>query len=137
MSDEPSPTPPPVPAAHRRHGLIGSFRFAIAGITHLFRTQRNARIHLAAGIVACGLGAWLQITRVEWGVLVLTIACVLILEGINTALEAVVDLASPQFHPLARVAKDVAAGTVLIAAMASIGVGLTILGPPLWAKLAQ
>ena len=136
MSDEPPPLPAPAPR-HRRRGLIGSFRFAIAGIAHLFRTQRNARIHLTVGIIACGLAAWLQISRVEWGVLVLTIASVLILEGINTALEAVVDLVSPQVHPLARIAKDVAAGTVLIAAIASVGVGLAILGPPLLAKLAQ
>ena len=136
MSDEPPPLPSPAPR-HRRHGLIGSFRFAIAGIAYLFRTQRNARIHMAVGIMACGAAAWLRITRVEWGLLLLTIASVLILEGINTALEAVVDLTSPQIHPLARTAKDVAAGTVLIAAIASVGVGVAILGPPLWAKLAQ
>ena len=124
----------PIPSP-RRHGLIGSFRFAIAGIAHLFRTQRNARIHLTVGIVACGLAAWLRISRAEWGVLILTVASVLILEGVNTALEAVVDLASPQIHPLAKTAKDVSAGMVLIAAIASVGVGLAILGPPLWHRL--
>lgn len=122
---------------HPSHGLIGSFRFAFAGIAYLFRTQRNARIELAIGVVACGFAAWLRISRAEWGVLILTIAFVIILEGINTALEAAVDLASPNRHPLAKTAKDVAAGTVLIAAIASVGVGLAILGPPLWAKLAQ
>ena len=67
--------------------------------------------------------------------LLLTIASVLILEGLNTALEAAVDLASPELHPLAKIAKDVTAGMVLIAAIASVGVGLIILGPPLWARL--
>jgi diacylglycerol kinase len=120
---------------HPRHGLIGSFRFAIAGVAYLFRTQRNAQIELAIGLVACGFAAWLRITRAEWGVLILTIASVIILEGINTALEAVVDLASPNVHPLAKTAKDIAAGMVLLAAIASVGVGIAILGSPLWARM--
>ena len=125
----------PAEPTPRRHGLLKSFYYAFAGIGFLFRTQRNARIELIIGILACGLAWWLKITRAEWGVLLLTIACVLILEGINTAVEAAVDLASPQIHPLAKTAKDVAAGMVLIAAIASVGVGLIILGPPLWAAL--
>lgn len=115
--------------------LFSSFRFAFAGLGHLFRTQRNARIHLAVGAAACAVGAWVGISRVEWAVMIFTIALVLILEGLNTAVEAAIDLASPGFHPLAKVAKDLAAGMVLIAAIASVGVGLLILGPPLWAKL--
>src|SRR5205823_5329579 len=90
-------------------GLARSFYFAFLGIGYLFRTQRNARIELAIGIAACGLAAWLRLPRADWAVLVLTIACVLILEGLNTALEAIVDLASPDIHPLAKVAKDVSA----------------------------
>ena len=115
--------------------LVRSFGFALAGIGFLLRTQRNARIHVVIGAAACGLGAWLHITRVEWAVLVFTIALVLILEGLNTAVEAAIDLASPQIHPLAKAGKDLAAGMVLIAAVASVAVGLLILGPPLWAKL--
>src|SRR5438874_225461 len=130
-SVEPLPPSPPVRLPTRRHGLIGSFRFAFAGIAYLLRTQRNARIHVIVGLIACALAAWLHISRTDWGLLLLTIACVLILEGLNTAIEAVVDLASPQLHPLAKIAKDVTAGMVLIAAIASIGVGLLILGPPL------
>lgn len=68
----------------------------------------------------------------DWAVLLLTIALVWTAEFINTALEAVVDLASPQHHPLAKVGKDVGAAAVLIAALTSILVGLLILGPPLW-----
>ena len=132
--NDPAPAPPPSPAP-RRHGLVGSFRFAFAGISYLFRTQRNARIHAAVAVVVALLAAWLRVTRIEWAILILTIACVLILEGLNTALEAVVDLASPQIHPLAKTAKDVSAGMVLIAAIAAVIVGLLILGPPLWGRL--
>jgi diacylglycerol kinase len=116
-------------------GIVRSFAFAIAGVAHLFRTQRNARIHLILGVLSCGLGAWLHISRSEWAVVIFTIALVIILEGVNTAIEAVVDLASPAIHPLAKVAKDVGAGMVLIAAIASVTVGLLIFGPPLWDKV--
>jgi diacylglycerol kinase len=115
--------------------MVRSFYFAFAGLGYLFRTQRNARIHLLLGILACGLGAWLRISRVEWAVIVFTIALVLILEGLNTAVEAAIDLASPDIHPLAKAAKDLAAGMVLIAAIASVAVGLLILGPPLWRRV--
>jgi diacylglycerol kinase len=113
---------------------IRSFYFAFAGLSYLFRTQRNARIHAALGTAACALAAWLGVSRAEWAVLVFTIALVLILEGLNTAVEAAIDLASPKYHPLAKAAKDLAAGMVLIAAIASVAVGLLILGPPLWRK---
>ena len=132
MTDAP---PPPASPTPRRHGLLGSFRFAFAGIGYLFRTQRNARIHSVIAAIVCLLAAWLRVTRIEWSILILTIACVLILEGLNTALEAVVDLAAPQIHPLAKTAKDVTAGMVLIAAIASVIIGLLILGPPLWARV--
>ncbi|MEA2735624.1 MAG: hypothetical protein QOE14_2075 [Humisphaera sp.] len=135
MTDAIPPSPPPPPKTHLRHGLIASFGFAFAGIAYLFRTQRNSRFHAVIAIMVCLFAAWLRVTRVEWAILILAIACVLILEGLNTALEAVVDLASPQIHPLAKLAKDVTAGMVLIAAIASAIVGLLILGPPLWARI--
>ena len=115
--------------------IARSFYFAFAGLGYLFRTQRNARIHLLIGVGACALGAWLEISRVEWALIMFTIALVLILEGLNTAVEAAIDLASPEIHPLAKAAKDLAAGMVLIAAIASVAVGGLILGPPLWRKL--
>ena len=111
--------------------LARSFYFAFAGLGYLFRTQRNARIELCFGIAACTLERGLKISRLEWCVLVLTIACVLVLEGLNTAIEAVVDLASPEIHPKAKIAKDLAAAIVLIAAMASVVVGCLIFGPRL------
>jgi diacylglycerol kinase len=122
------------PGQHRG-SIVRSFHYAFAGLGYLFRTQRNARIHLAAGTVACGLAFYLGISRAEWAVLVFTIALVLILEGLNTAIESAIDLASPEIHPLAKAAKDLAAGMVLIGAMASIAVGGLILGPPLWNRL--
>ena len=115
--------------------IFRSFGFAFAGLWYLLRTQPNARIHVLVGILACILGAWLRISRVEWAVVVFTIALVIILEGLNTAVEAAIDLASPEVHPLAKAAKDLAAGMVLVAAIASVAVGLLILGPPLWARL--
>src|SRR5580704_11833598 len=85
--------------------ILRSFKFAFAGLGYLFRTQRNARIELFIGIGACALGGWLHINRTEWAVIIFTIALVLILEGLNTAIEAAIDLVSPQLHPLAKAAK--------------------------------
>lgn len=138
-SSSASPRPPvsPSPRLFRPWHLLRSFRFAFSGLGYLFRTQRNARIHLAIAAAACAVAAWLGISRVEWAVMIFTIALVLILEGLNTAIEAAIDLASPDLHPLAKIAKDLAAGMVLIAAMASVGVGLLVLGPPLWARLVH
>lgn len=121
------------PVVHR-HGLLRSFGFAFEGLSYLLRTQRNARIEVCIGAVAIAMSVWLHISRVEWAVVVFTIALVLILEGINTAIEAAIDLASPKRHPLAKAAKDLAAATVLVAAIASVVVGLLIFGPPLWQK---
>jgi diacylglycerol kinase len=133
---DPTVPPQPQPQPPRRcHGLIESFRFAFEGVGYLFRTQRNSRFHLAAAAVVCVLAAWLRVTRVECAVLIVVSASVIVLEGLNTALEAVVDLASPEIHPLAKTAKDVSAGMVLVAAIAAAIVGLLILGPRLLALL--
>jgi len=88
-----------------------------------------------ATVCVLALGAWLSLSRIEWAILALTMGLVWIAEFFNTALEAVVDLASPDIHPLAKVSKDVGAAAVLIAAITSVVVGLAILGPPLWARL--
>ena len=82
------------------------------------------------------LGLWLDLLPVDWALLVSAMAAVWLTECINTAIEAVVDLASPEVHPLARVAKDVSAGSVLLAALFSIIIGLLVLGPPLWGRLS-
>lgn len=121
--------------SERRGSILRSFYYAFAGLTYLFRTQRNARIHAILGAAACGLAFWLGIPRAEWALLLFTIALVLILEGLNTSIELAIDLASPEVHPYAKAAKDLAAGMVLIGAIASVAVGGLILGPPLWRKL--
>ena len=114
---------------------ILAFRYAFAGWWYVIRTQRNAWIHAMISLIVLIIGLWLHIKPVEWALIVLAVAIVWTAEFINTALEAVVDLASPQHHPLARVGKDVGAAAVLIASLASILIGLLVLGPPLWAKL--
>lgn len=134
MHAGPDPTPPDHLKPQRAH-LFRSFYFAASGLRFLLRTQRNARIHVGVAAIACGLGWWLKVSRIEWAIVALTIASVLILEGLNTAIEAAVDLASPTVHPLAKVAKDVAAGMVLVAAVAAVVIGGLIFGPPLWQKL--
>jgi diacylglycerol kinase (ATP) len=111
---------------------LRSFRYALAGWWYVIRTQRNAWIHAIISLAVLVLSAWLHLSLVEWAVIILTIAMVWTAEFLNTALEAVVDLASPQQHRLAKVGKDVGAAAVLIAAGASVVVGLLILGPPLW-----
>ena len=125
-----SPEPPNVIVK-----MAKSFTFALAGVGYLLRTQRNARIHVCAFAAVIAVTAWLRASPIEWAVLVLVSFGVLVLEAINTAVEATVDLASPQHHPLARTAKDVAAAAVLLGSVASVIIGLLILGPPLLRKL--
>jgi diacylglycerol kinase len=112
-----------------------SFEHAFNGWWYVLRTQRNAWIHAAINMAVLLVAFWLHLPLRDWAVLFLTIALVWTVEFINTAMEAVVDLASPQQHPLAKVGKDVGAAAVMLAALASILVGLLILGPPLWEKL--
>ena len=112
-----------------------SFRFAFAGVRLMLLSQPNARLHAGATLLVVIVGSWLGLGRVEWALLVLVMGLVWVAESINTAIEAVVDLASPELHPLAKRAKDVAAAAVLAGALTAIIVGLLILGPPLWTKL--
>ncbi|WP_240695663.1 diacylglycerol kinase family protein [Candidatus Chloroploca sp. Khr17] len=122
---------PPRGNAYRLSRLIASFKYAFQGLGYLVRTQRNAQIHCFAALVATLLGALLRIERWEWLILVLTMTLVLAAEGVNTAVEATVDLATTSYHPLAKIAKDVAAGTVLLCAGGSIVVGCLIFLPRL------
>ena len=125
-----SPSPSP------RFRLI-SFRFAFEGIVHVLKTQPNARVHAAITIAVVVIGLWLGLSRIEWAILVVTMAVVWLAEFVNTAVEAAVDLATGERHPLAKIAKDTAAGGVLVAAILALIVGLLILGPPLWARLSS
>jgi diacylglycerol kinase len=114
---------------------IRSFGHALAGIAHVIRTQRNAWIHAVMTVLVIGLGLWLTIPLSQWPLLLLAVALVWMAEFINSALEAIVDLASPGRHPLARVGKDVGAAAVLIAALAAAAVGLIVFLPPLAVRL--
>ena len=127
--------PRPVPPSGFLAGRWFSLRAAWAGVRHIFATQPNAAIELAALAVVCLVGWWLQITHLEWAVLGLVIAVILALEAVNTAIEAIVDLVSPGYHPLAKLAKDAAAGAMVLAVLGSVWVALFLLGPRLWERL--
>ena len=112
-----------------------SFKYAFAGIYYALRTQPNTWIHLTITILCIMMAAWLKLPWRDWAVLVLAIVIVWGGELMNTAVEAIVDMTMPDPHPLAKAAKDVAAGAVLFLALGAAVVGLLILGPPLWARL--
>ncbi|MGH2626568.1 MAG: diacylglycerol kinase family protein [Anaerolineales bacterium] len=116
----------------RSPSRIASLRHALRGFRVVLRAQRNAWIHAAASAVVISLAIWLRLEARDWAALLLAVGLVWMAELLNTALEAVVDLASPDAHPLARAGKDVGAAAVLIAAVTSAAVGVAILGPPLW-----
>jgi diacylglycerol kinase (ATP) len=108
---------------------VRSFGFAGKGVAHLVRTQPNARVHLAATLGVLGLAVWTGATRVEWFALVAAIGLVWTAEALNTAVEVVIDLVSPEAHPLAKVAKDVAAGAVLLAALTALVIAALVFIP--------
>ena len=114
---------------------LRSFGYAFRGLWFVIRTQRNAWIHALVTVLVILVALWLQLPARDWAVLLLTIALVWTAEFINSALEAVVDLASPGSSPLAARGKDIGAAAVLIAALTAIVVGLLVLGPPLWEKM--
>jgi diacylglycerol kinase (ATP) len=117
--------------------LFLSFKYAWAGLSYAFNTQRNFRIHLALGALAIGLSAFLRLRAVEMAVIGLTIGAVLAMELLNTAIESVVDLTVKQtYHELAKIAKDCAAGAVLVSALAAVLVACSLLLPPLLAKVS-
>ena len=114
-----------------------AFRYAFSGWWFVIRTQRNAWIHAIVSIAVVAVSIWLKLPARDWAIVVIAIAMVWTAEFINTALEAVVDIASPQEHRLAKVGKDVGAAAVLIAAFSAALIGILILGPPLWAQVSS
>ncbi len=113
---------------------FASFRYALAGWLYMIRYSKNLRIQAVATVLVLGVGLWLGLTPMAWAVLVLTITINWLAEFINTALEAVVNLASPQIHPMARVCKDIGASAALLTAVAALIVGLLVLGPPFFER---
>jgi len=114
---------------------IKSFGYAFSGWWYVTRTQQNAWIHALASVVVLLVSIWLRISRIEWALIIIAVAMVWTAEFLNTALEVVVDLATKEHHPLAKVSKDVGAAAVLIASLTAILIGVVILGPPFINKI--
>ena len=112
-------------------GRLRSFQHAIRGIAELVQSQHNARIHALATACVIGLGLFLGVSTLDWCALILAMIAVWAAEALNTAVEFLCDLVSPEFHPLVSKSKDIAAGGVLLSAIGAAVVGLLILGPPL------
>jgi diacylglycerol kinase len=113
--------------------FIGGFHYAFRGLWYALRTQRNVRVQVVIACLAVAMGIVLRISTVEFAMIFVAITGVFIAEMFNTVIELCVDLVSPAYHPLAKIAKDVAAGAVLLSAILSVVIGLFVLGPHLWA----
>ncbi len=112
-----------------------SLQYALEGWWYVLRTQKNTWIHAVASLAVVALGFWLGLPRTDWALVIITMTIVWMAEFVNTALEAIIDMTTPEEHPLAKVAKDVSAAAVLLGACAAVLVGILILGPPLWQRL--
>lgn len=123
-------------STHSRN-VVEALRFAFSGLWYTLRTQRNMRIHVAAAAAVVALGIWLELSGHQWAILVMTSGLVLVTELTNTVIEQLVDLVCPNYHPLAKVIKDVMAGAVVLSATVAIVVGLLVLGPAMWDKLVS
>jgi len=117
--------------------LMAGLRSAVEGWAEAWRCQQNVRIHAGFVVAITGLGLYLGLPATQWAILVLTFIVVLAAEFLNSALEALTDLVSPEYHALAKEAKDMGAGAVLLTAVGAVIIGLLILGPPLWARVAS
>ena len=127
MKSETEPRPRPPQGQLRRR--VASFGHALRGVRAALGSEVHLRFHAAATLAVAGLGAYLHIGRLEWALVALAVAGVWTAELLNTALEALTDLVSPDYHPLAGRAKDVAAGAVLLAALGALVVGGLVFGP--------
>ena len=112
-----------------RGSLARSFLFALEGLTFVIRNERNIKIHLTLAIIMIGISYWLQITKIEWIILFLLIGGMIVIEIINTAIENVVDLVTNEYHPLAKISKDVAAAAALVHAVMAVMVGVILYTP--------
>ena len=129
------PTIPPQPPKSAWARFIAGFGYAFSGLWYALRTQRNARVHVAIAILAILLGIILHISAVEFAMIFVAITAVFMAEMFNTVFELCIDLASPEYHPLAKIAKDVSAGAVLLSAILAVVIGLLVFGPHLWSLI--
>jgi diacylglycerol kinase (ATP) len=116
----------PAPAPGRAPTLLDSFNYAVEGIIHVLRTQRNLRIHVVIAIAVLGAAVALGVDRISLIALLFAIAFVLVAEMVNTAIEGAIDVSTTSFDPNAKLAKDIAAGAVLIASVTAVGVGYLV-----------
>ncbi|AKA44285.1 diacylglycerol kinase [Paenibacillus jamilae] len=121
----------------RRQPWRMTFRYAAEGVIYALRTQVNMRIHVVVALLVIVAGLTLRISRLDWLFVCLAIAIVIVAELINTAVEAAVDLISPDIHPLAKAAKDTAAGAVLLAAVFAVIIGIFVFYRPLLTLMSQ
>ena len=128
-------TPPILPQRNGMAKFMAGFSFAFSGLWHALRTQLNMKVHISIAMIAIALGIVLHISAVEFAIIFVAIAEVLIAEVFNTVIELCVDLASPSYHQLAKTAKDVAAGAVLLSAIMAVIIALFVFGPHLWALI--
>jgi undecaprenol kinase len=131
MTGDRGGTPESGPSGVRRSGFWRSFSFAGQGAWRAAATQRNVRVQLAAALVTVLAGLIVRISAVDWACVATAIGLVLTAETLNTAIEALVDLSTEEVHPLAKAAKDMAAGAVLIASLAAVGVAAAVFLPHL------
>ncbi len=117
--------------------FIAGFGYAFHGLWYALRTQRNTRVHIGVAALAILASIYFRISTVEFAMIFVAITGVFVAEMFNTVIEICVDLASPNYHPLAKIAKDVSAGAVLLNAILSVVIGLFVLGPHVWAFLVH
>jgi diacylglycerol kinase (ATP) len=118
--------PPPLPTEKRQHSLLVSFNYAIEGVIHVLRRERNMRVHFALATVVLVLAFAYDVTKVELMVLLVSIAFVLFAEMVNTAIEEMIDVSTQRYDPRAKIAKDVAAGAVLVASVVAATIGYLV-----------
>lgn len=112
-----------------------SFRHAAEGILYAMKNEPHMRMHLGAAVIVLAAAAWVKLPPEEWMWVISAVAAVWVTELLNTAVERAVDLASPGSNELAKIAKDAAAGAVLVASVYAAAIGVIVLGPPVWERL--
>jgi len=117
--------------------LYQSFRCALLGFWDALQSERNMRVHFAMAVVVLVSAAWLRLTRIEWLLILAAIGLVFVVEMFNTVVEVIVDLVTEEQLPLAKRAKDIAAGAVFAAALTAASIGAVILGPRMWLRIEQ
>jgi diacylglycerol kinase len=143
MSQPPLPPIPPGPPGAPRQPqsewqkFIAGFGYAFNGLGYALRTQRNIRVHTAIGMLAIIMGIVLHISAVEFAMIFVAITGVFIAELFNTVIELSIDLSTPEYNPLAKIAKDVAAGAVLLNAILAVIIGIFVFGPHLWTLISR